>query len=128
MTQKITEGVNIKVETFYREEQSSPEDENYFFNYKITIENLGNMPIQLLSRYWFIQDSVGVNQEVQGEGVIGIQPILIPDETYQYVSAVSLRSDIGKMSGKYIMKNLQTNKTFEVAIPEFELMAPFRMN
>ena len=72
-----------------------------------------------------IRDS---NREVEGEGVVGEQPIIEPSESYQYVSAANLRSEIGKMFGTYNMVSLYDKKGFTVNIPEFQLVAPFKMN
>lgn len=128
MVQQVTEGVSVTVETFYQPNQSNPVNSEFLFAYRITIENLSTMPVQLISRHWHIVDSNGTEREVEGEGVVGQQPIIQPGENYQYVSAANLRSDIGKMYGTYQMVNLYNKKSFEVTIPEFQLIAPFKMN
>lgn len=128
MVQQVTEGVSVTVETFYQPNQSNPVNSEFLFAYRITIENLSTMPVQLISRHWHIVDSNGTEREVEGEGVVGQQPIIQPGENYQYVSAANLRSDIGKMYGTYQMINLYNKKTFGVSIPEFQLVAPFKMN
>ena len=128
MVQQVTEGVSVTVETFYQPNQSNPVNSEFLFAYRITIENLSTMPVQLISRHWHIVDSNGIEREVEGEGVVGQQPIIQPGENYQYVSAANLRSDIGKMYGTYQMVNLYNKKSFEVTIPEFQLIAPFKMN
>lgn len=128
MVQQISEGVSITVETFYQEAQSNPLRSDYLFAYRITIENLLPAQVQLLSRHWYIIDSSGLNREVEGEGVIGRQPVIAPGESYQYVSAANLNSDIGKMHGSYTMQNMETGLQFKVAIPEFDLVAPFKLN
>lgn len=128
MVQKVTEGVSITVETFYQPAQSNPLNAEYLFAYRITIENLGVIPIKLLSRVWKIIDSNGSIRHVEGEGVVGQQPVIEPNGSYQYVSAANLRSDMGKMQGTYQMENLYTKKPFTVIIPDFELIAPFKLN
>jgi len=128
MIQKVTEGVSITVETFYQPEQSNPLNADYLFAYRITIENLSPIPVKLLSRHWHILDSNGQHREVDGEGVVGVQPIITPGEAYQYMSAANLHSDMGKMYGYYQMENLYNKKLFTVAIPEFELVTPFKLN
>jgi ApaG protein len=128
MIQQVTEGVSVTVETFYQPEQSNPQNSDYLFAYRITIENFSSFPIKLLRRHWHILDSNGNHRQVEGEGVVGAQPILEPGASYQYVSAASLRSDMGKMYGTYKMENLYNKKFFQVTIPEFELIAPFKMN
>lgn len=128
MVTKVTEGVSVSVETFYQPAQSNPVKSEYFFAYRVTIENLSTMPVQLLRRHWYIIDSNGTNREVEGEGVIGQQPIIEPGEKYEYVSAANLNSDVGKMYGTYQMENLYNKKIIVVNIPEFQLVAPFKMN
>jgi len=128
MVQQVTEGVSITVETFYQPAQSNPQSSEFLFAYRITIENLSTMPVKLLRRHWHILDSNGSYREVEGEGVVGQQPIITPGESYQYVSACNLRSEIGKMYGTYQMENLYNKKLLQIAIPEFQLIAPFKLN
>ena len=125
---KISEGITISVETFYQPEYSNPLSYEYMFAYRITIENNNDFPVQLLRRHWFIFDSSGSNQEVEGEGVVGTQPVIQPNQQFQYVSGCNLRTEIGRMEGIYLMKNLNTNKLFEAKIPAFELFAPSKSN
>lgn len=128
MIQQVTEGVSITVETFYQPAQSNPLSSEYLFAYKITIENLSNVPVKLLRRHWHIIDSNGSYREVEGEGVIGQQPVIEPGNNYQYVSAANLRSDMGKMYGSYQMENLYNKRLLKIMIPEFQLIAPFKNN
>jgi ApaG protein len=126
--QQVTEGVSITVETFYQPAQSNPISAEYLFAYRITIENLSTMPVKLLRRHWYIVDSNGAYREVEGEGVVGQQPLIEPGGSYQYVSACNLRTDMGKMYGNYQMENLYNKKLLTVEIPEFQMIAPFKMN
>ena len=128
MVQQVTEGVSITVEIFYQPAQSNPMSSEYLFAYRVTIENLSTMPIKLLRRHWHIIDSNGTYREVEGEGVIGQQPMIEPGGSHQYVSACNLRTDMGKMYGTYQMENLYNKKLFKVNIPEFQMIAPFKMN
>jgi len=128
MIQQVTEGVSVTVETFYQPAQSNPIASEYLFAYRITIENLSTMPVKLLRRHWFIMDSNGTYREVEGEGVVGQQPVIEPGGSHQYISACNLRSDMGKMSGNYQMENLYNKRLFKVEIPEFQMIAPFKMN
>jgi ApaG protein len=128
MVQQITEGVKVSVETFYQESESKPVSSEYLFAYRITIENQADIPVKLMTRHWHIVDSTGMEREVTGEGVVGQQPIIDPGSAYQYVSAAHLQSEMGKMFGTYEMQNLYTRKLFTVIIPEFQMIAPFKMN
>lgn len=128
MTSKISEGVTISVETFYQQDYSNPIAGEYMFAYRITIENNNTFPVKLLRRHWHIFDSNGQTREVEGDGVVGVQPTLNPGEQYQYVSGCNLRSEMGKMQGTYLMENLLSKQNFSVNIPVFEMQVPFKMN
>lgn len=128
MIAAITEGIKISVKTEYKPEYSSPFNMHYVFAYKILIENNSEHTVQLLRRKWIIFDSDGSIKEVEGEGVVGQQPILEPGEVHQYVSGCNLKSSIGKMKGFYTMERTMDSKTFDVAIPEFTLIPPFKLN
>ncbi len=128
MISKISEGITISVETYYQPEYSNPVNGEYMFAYRITIENNNLFAVKLLRRHWHIYDSNGSLREVEGEGVVGVQPQISPGESYQYVSGCNLRSEIGKMYGTYQMENMNSKKQFDVVIPSFEMCAPFKLN
>jgi ApaG protein len=128
MVTKTTDGVKISVETSYQPEYSNPANSHFMFSYKIRIENLSGYTVQLLSRYWTIFDSNGTHRIVEGEGVIGVQPVLEPAQVYEYVSGCNLKTEMGKMSGTYTFKRLVDEGQFLVTIPEFELLCPFKLN
>ena len=128
MVSKISEGVNVSVETFYQAEYSNPSNSEFMFAYRVTIENTNGFPVKLLSRHWIIFDSNGITREVEGEGVIGIQPVINPTEKYQYISGCNLNTDIGKMKGSYLFENILNKMTFSAIIPSFEMYAPSKLN
>lgn len=128
MNTLITNGIRISVETFYQNEYSRPKENKYIFAYRVTIENLSPHTIQLLRRYWNIYDSNGSIKVVEGEGVVGQQPILTPNEIHQYISWCQLDTDSGKMIGTYTMERQSDGELFEVEIPSFRLTAPFKEN
>ena len=128
MNSKISEGITISVETYFQPEYSNPVNSEFMFAYRITIENNNSFPVKLLRRHWHIYDSNGSLREVEGEGVVGVQPQINPGDSYQYVSGCNLRSEIGKMSGTYLMENINNKKTFDVFIPSFEMCTPFKLN
>ena len=128
MTSKISEGVEISVETFYQPDYSNPLQSEFMFAYRITIENHNSFPVKLHRRHWNIFDSNGTYREVEGEGVVGVQPTLASGEKYQYVSGCNLRTEMGKMHGSYQMENLNTKTMFDVNIPAFEMIVPAKGN
>lgn len=128
MVTEITQGVKVSVETEYQPAYSSPSQYHYVFTYRITIENCSEYTIQLLRRHWFIHDAGFTQREVEGEGVVGQQPILEPGQSHQYVSGCNLKSGIGKMVGTYLMERVVDGTRMQVNIPEFTMVAPLRLN
>lgn len=128
MIAKITEGVKVSVETVYQAEYSNPAGEHFMFAYRIRIENLSDYAIQLIRRHWFIFDSNGSHREVEGDGVVGLQPIIKPGLSHEYVSACNLKTEIGLMHGTYEMIRLADLTSFTVNIPEFHLIASYKLN
>lgn len=128
MVTEITQGVKVTVETEYQPSYSSPSQYHYVFTYRITIENQSDFTIQLLRRHWHIHDAGFQAREVDGEGVVGQQPVLEPGQHHQYVSGCNLKSGIGKMVGTYLMERVVDGARFEVNIPEFCMIAPLRLN
>lgn len=128
MVTKITDGVKISVETIYQPEYSNPANDHFMFAYRVSIENLTENSVQLLNRHWHIFDSNGTKREVEGEGVVGLQPIIEPGNNHEYVSGCNLKTDMGSMKGSYEMKRIVDDRKFRVNIPEFYLIAPYKMN
>ena len=124
----ITKGIRVSVENSYQPQYSNPLASKHIFAYRVTIENLSPATVQLLRRQWEIIDSNGIHRQVEGEGVIGQQPILEPGETHQYVSWCHLNTGMGRMNGAYQMQDKYSKEVFFVKIPVFDLVAPFQMN
>jgi ApaG protein len=120
-----TKSMRVSVRSFYLADQSRPEDSHYVWAYRVRIENLGQEPVQLISRTWHIVDSHGRTQTVRGEGVIGQQPLLEPGETFEYTSGTPLDTPSGFMSGEYHMISPASGETFDITVPAFSLDSPF---
>lgn len=128
MVAQVTQGVKVIVETEYQPSYSSPSQYHYVFTYRITIENHSDFTVQLLRRHWHIFDAGFNVREVEGEGVIGQQPVLEPGQTHQYISGCNLKSGLGKMVGTYLMERIVDGTRFTVNIPEFTMVSPLRLN
>ena len=123
-----TNGITVSVETQYLPAHSNPREAKYIFGYHITIINGSPYTVQLLRRHWVIMAADGVLREVEGEGVIGQQPVLAPGEGHEYTSFCNIETEIGRMSGTYLMSRYDDGTYFEVTIPEFRMAAPFKLN
>ena len=115
--------VCVQVQSIYVETQSIPDEERFVFAYTVTIRNLGRSNVQLIGRYWLITNSNGRQTEVQGEGVIGEQPLILPGNEFQYTSGAVLETPLGTMEGHYEMVD-HLGQSFRTVIPVFRLAIP----
>lgn len=123
-----TAGIKISVKTDFRGDLSELPEAQYFYNYHIEIENYNDFNVQLISREWYIFDSLGESRYVHGIGVVGEQPVLKQGDTYHYTSGCDLQSEIGMMKGFYTFKNLDNGELFEVFVPTFRLEFSGKLN
>ncbi|MGQ0443147.1 MAG: Co2+/Mg2+ efflux protein ApaG [Methylophilaceae bacterium] len=123
MTSKQKYAVSVSVKTAFLPEQSNTEDSRYAFSYTITIKNVGEVAAQLISRHWVIGDADGGVSEVRGLGVVGAQPLLQPNEQFEYTSGTILNTSAGSMHGTYQMVAVDGTQ-FEAAIAPFTLAVP----
>jgi ApaG protein len=115
--------MTVQVRSTYVPEQSDESGARYVFAYTITIRNTGNVTAQLMSRHWIITDSDSHVQEVKGQGVVGEQPTLKPQESFEYTSGTAIATPVGTMRGSYQMV-AEDGTAFEATIPEFTLSIP----
>ena len=108
-------------------ERSAPTLRRFAFAYTVTIANHGSETAQLLSRHWIILDGEGEVQEVQGEGVVGEQPILNPGESFEYTSWCVIATPTGSMHGTYQMVT-EAGDDFDAEIAPFRLGMPHSLN
>lgn len=119
--------IDVHAVPAYIPEQSDPGQRRYVFSYTITIKNTGDIAARLLTRHWIITNANGEVQEVRGEGVVGDQPYLKPDESYQYTSGSIMETPVGSMRGSYQMI-ADDGTEFDVDIPMFTLAVPGSLN
>jgi len=120
MPEARTRGIKVEVETQYVPEQSHPEKDYYFFSYHVTLTNLSEETVQLLTRHWIITHGDGRVEEVRGPGVVGEQPTLEPGESFDYTSFCPLNTPQGTMEGAYQMVT-DEGEAFDAKIPLFQL-------
>lgn len=119
---RITNDMRITVRPYFLAEQSEPEQGRFVFVYRVRIENVGERTAQLLRRHWHIHDPVGGDIVVDGEGVVGQQPVLAPGDVHEYESFCVLQSASGHMDGFYHFRRTD-NSAFDSEIPRFDLSA-----
>lgn len=118
----VTDGIRVTVRPRFLPQQSRPAQRHFVFAYAIRLENVGATAAQLLTRHWHIHDDAMGDSEVQGEGVVGEQPLLGPGEVFEYQSFCPLRAPTGSMHGTYRFRR-DDGQQFDVVIPRFQLDA-----
>ena len=121
--EKTTAGIRVRVRPAYSLPHSEPDASRFVFTYLVEMENQGDEPATLLFRHWRIHDAAGEDSEVDGEGVVGRQPTLMPGNRHEYESFCVLKSPAGYMEGYYTFAH-PNGLEFRVAIPRFDLEAP----
>lgn len=122
---RTTGAIKVSVESFYLDDQSSPEENLYVWAYHVRIENNGTELVQLKTRHWRITDAVGNIQEIRGDGVVGEQPVLKAGQSFEYTSGTPLPTPSGFMEGTYQMIS-ENGSLFDANIPAFSLDSPFQ--
>ena len=123
----VTNNVRVEVESQFAPEYSEPLHRQWRFLYTIRITNEGHERVQLMTRHWIITDAMGHVEEVEGEGVVGQQPVLAPGEAFQYTSWCSLTTSSGVMRGTYQMVT-PGGEQFDVEIAPFALQEPYTVH
>lgn len=121
--ENVSENIRIEVSPSYIKEQSDPQRSLYFFAYKVKITNQSGEPVQLLKRRWIIVDGEGQYEEIEGMGVIGLQPKISPNQVFEYSSFCPLTTPTGSMRGQYLFQT-PSKSEFWAEIPQFLLCEP----
>ncbi len=124
--ESITRGIRVQVDPYYLEDQSDPDEPRHVWAYTVRIDNESEDVVQLRTRHWRITDALGYTDVVNGDGVVGEQPVLRPGEGFEYTSGAPLATPSGLMVGRYGMSTLG-GETFEVEIPAFSLDSPYEL-
>ncbi|MFC3053695.1 Co2+/Mg2+ efflux protein ApaG [Kordiimonas pumila] len=120
----VTDGIRVSVQSYFLEGQSTPENGQFIWAYRIQIDNESTQTVRLLRRHWIITEGDGRVKEVTGDGVIGEQPHIEPGGRYIYTSGSPLGQPSGFMKGSYIMEDMN-GQEFSVKIPTFSLDSPY---
>ena len=120
----VTDGVAVRVQPRFMHDESKPATGQFVWSYTVEIENGTEQTWQLMRRHWQIVDAEGRKQEVEGEGVVGQQPVLKPGEAFKYTSGAPLSAPSGVMGGSYHLLS-ENDENLTVVIPTFSLDSPY---
>lgn len=124
---EVSPCIKVQVHTKYIPDQSQPNANRYVFAYIITIKNLSKQTVQLMSRRWLITDANGKQMVVEGEGVVGQQPVIAANDEYTYNSGTVIETPVGAMQGQYVMLD-ESGQEFVTEIDPFRLAIPNILN
>lgn len=116
-----TDDITVSVRPQFYNDESKIKHNSFVWLYNVRIKNLAAYSIQIMGRHWQIFDANGKVEEIKGTGVVGQQPVIKPQEVFEYTSQVRLFSSSGLMLGKYFAINMITNQEFAINIPAFSL-------
>lgn len=124
---ETTAKITVSVEPAPIPEESDPTAGTFVFAYTIHIENNSDDSVQLLERHWLIESAGEQIGEVTGPGVVGVQPVLEPGESFEYTSSAKIKDPVGSMRGSYVFRR-KSGGMFTVQIPRFKLLYPELFN
>ena len=127
MSEATTRGLQVAIQSEYLPDRSDPSQGFWMYVYHVTMTNLGDEELQLLSRHWIITNAHGVEEHVRGPGVVGEFPLLRPTESFRYTSFCPLDTPMGTMHGTYQMVN-RGGERFDAVIAPFTLAEPYTLN
>lgn len=122
--QQTTSGIQVGVDVEYITPDSHTYGEDmHVWAYYIRLFNESEQTVQLKTRHWVITDALGRTQTVDGDGVVGEQPVLKPGQSFEYQSGCPLDTASGAMSGHYMFETEQ-GEPLKIIIPAFSLDVP----
>ena len=127
VSEAVTNSIRVEVMSKYSAENSRPYEDAWVFEYTVRITNQGNETVQLLSRHWVITDALDNIEEIEGPGVVGQQPVLLPGESFKYSSWGPLKTPTGTMRGTYQMVRAGGER-FDIEIAPFGLKARYTIH
>lgn len=121
MSDETTCGVRVGANAFYLPDESTPEEDEFVFGYRIVILNESERTVTLQTRHWDLIDAEGELREVDGEGVVGQKPRLAPGEAFKYHSFAVLPTPWGTMEGHYQFRAEDNQEQLTITIGRFYL-------
>ncbi len=118
-----TGDLTVRVAPHFLPDQSDPDRGYFVWAYHVRVENHGTAAVRLMARRWLITDADGRVEEVVGDGVVGVQPLIVPGGAYDYVSGCPLATSHGRMEGRYKMM-AEDGTRFSIDVPAFVLELP----
>lgn len=121
MSDLTTQGIRVGANAFFLPDESTPEESEFVFGYRIVILNNSERTVTLMTRHWDLIDGKGERRVIDGEGVVGQKPRLGPGEAFKYHSFAVLPTPWGTMEGHYTMRGEDNGERFDARVGRFYL-------
>ena len=102
--------------------QGVPPDQPHAFIYFITIHNGTEHTINLLGRKWVIAPGDGTRKVIEGEGIVGENPVLSPGESFSY-NSYHVSGGNASVQGSFHGID-ETGRAIHVILPPFVMCVP----
>ncbi|GFR46626.1 hypothetical protein Agub_g8231 [Astrephomene gubernaculifera] len=128
-----SDGVRVDATSKYSTQAGTPHSgrNHNLFSYRIRITNLREEPIQVMGREWTIKNDKGAVvvhvPHVVGNAVVGQQPIVPPNDCFEYISGTDLDTPSGLQSGRLeiaVLEGGRPSQTLMVPVRPFAHMRP----
>ncbi|MDB4479063.1 ApaG domain [Akkermansiaceae bacterium] len=117
-------GLRVEIEkVVFAPQLEAPPEKPFPFAYFIHIINESSETVTILARKWILRDTKGEVVVVEGAGVVGENPKLMPGQSFSYNSYHVVACD-SKVAGAFFGVDSE-EKRFCAKIPPFTLKCPF---
>ena len=91
--------------------------------YSIEIQNRSDVAFTLKARKWVVTHSDGTLLVVEGDGVVGQTPTILPGDDFSYESQHFIDTPSAWAEGSYLGLD-PTHRRIVVRIPRFDMQTP----
>ena len=108
---------------YRRIDPEESEGKRHGFVYFLSIHNDADVAVTIKGRKWVVSHDDGTQLVLEGDGVVGKTPTILPGEKFSYNSWHALPTSKGVATGAFIGLDQDGRRVF-VRIPEFRMKAP----
>ena len=117
-------GLRVTVDrVVYAPGMEAPPDRPHSFVYFITIHNDSTVAVTIKGRKWVVRESDGETIAVEGDGVVGQFPTILPAASFSYQSRHLLAGGAAVAEGSYLGVDANGRRVV-VRIPAFGMQVP----
>lgn len=116
-------GLTVTVDqVVYLPHMMAPPDKPHPFAYYLSIHNTSDQTVTIVGRKWIVKEEGGSTVVVEGDGVVGHTPRLLPGQSFSY-NSYHVISEASKANGTFF-GTTESGKPVYVRVPEFSMVLP----